>query len=237
MTRVNLVMPNPLPPHDNVPPTGPVPGRKRVATIKGDGIKVSLPFAPREATITPATRRRVTVDRPGRDQLLLDGGRGTRTLTWNPLISHRDVEVPVEGLLTRLQRLAEKGPRVRISGMSALEAGPWLLTDVSWKVVARQAGTNAVTRVEASLVFTEPSKVDPKLGPLTGGHQGTGHGGGKTRHYTVQKGDTLRSIANHFYGDPNEWKRIAKANDIKDPTKIHVGQRLEIPPDPKKDDK
>jgi hypothetical protein len=50
--------------------------------------------------------------------------------------------------------------------------------------------------------------------------------------YVVQRGDTLSSIADRFYGDPNMWTAIAEANDIADPDSIAVGTRLEIPPVP-----
>lgn len=47
--------------------------------------------------------------------------------------------------------------------------------------------------------------------------------------YEVQKGDTLNSIAVRFYGDPNQWPRIKKANpDIKD-DRIKPGMVLTIP--------
>ena len=54
-------------------------------------------------------------------------------------------------------------------------------------------------------------------------------------YYIVKKGDTLRKLANRYYGEPNEWRRIAKANKIKDPTKLKVGRKLRTPPDDKKD--
>jgi 5'-nucleotidase len=47
--------------------------------------------------------------------------------------------------------------------------------------------------------------------------------------YTVKKGDTLYSIARQRYGDGKQWTRIADANPGLDPTKIKVGQTLNIP--------
>jgi nucleoid-associated protein YgaU len=49
--------------------------------------------------------------------------------------------------------------------------------------------------------------------------------------YTVQKGDTLRSIAEDFYADVGLDDCIARANDITDPTQLSVGQELTIPPE------
>ena len=47
--------------------------------------------------------------------------------------------------------------------------------------------------------------------------------------YVVQAGDSLSKIAKHFYGDAQQFNKIAKANDIDNPDLIKVGQELEIP--------
>ena len=49
--------------------------------------------------------------------------------------------------------------------------------------------------------------------------------------YTVQEGDTLRSIAKEFYGTIFKWRLIYEANydTMSGPSMIHVGQVLQIP--------
>ena len=49
--------------------------------------------------------------------------------------------------------------------------------------------------------------------------------------YTVAAGDSLSKIAKHFYGDANKYMKIFDANkdQLKDPNKIQVGQKLRIP--------
>jgi nucleoid-associated protein YgaU len=49
--------------------------------------------------------------------------------------------------------------------------------------------------------------------------------------YQVAAGDTLSKIAKHFYGDANAYMKIFEANkdQLKDPNKIGVGQKLRIP--------
>jgi nucleoid-associated protein YgaU len=49
--------------------------------------------------------------------------------------------------------------------------------------------------------------------------------------YTVKAGDTLRSLAQQFYGDEAQWSRIFDENrdQIDDPDQISVGQVLRIP--------
>ncbi|MBE3070854.1 MAG: LysM peptidoglycan-binding domain-containing protein [Planctomycetes bacterium] len=50
--------------------------------------------------------------------------------------------------------------------------------------------------------------------------------------YTVQKGDTLYSLAKRFYGDGKLWTRIADANKgkVRDVSTISVDTVLVIPP-------
>jgi len=47
--------------------------------------------------------------------------------------------------------------------------------------------------------------------------------------YTVKSGDSLSKISKLFYGDANQYMKIAKANNIPDPDKIKAGQQLKIP--------
>jgi 5'-nucleotidase len=51
---------------------------------------------------------------------------------------------------------------------------------------------------------------------------------GKLTH-TVQKGDTLWSIAKDYYGDGREYKKIIDANPGLDAAKMKVGQEIVIP--------
>ncbi|UBV43342.1 BON domain-containing protein [Deinococcus taeanensis] len=47
--------------------------------------------------------------------------------------------------------------------------------------------------------------------------------------YTVKAGDTLSAIAQRYYGDAAEYRKIAHHNNISDPDLIQVGQKLRIP--------
>jgi hypothetical protein len=49
------------------------------------------------------------------------------------------------------------------------------------------------------------------------------------QYYTVKRGDTLSGIALRFYGNASLYPRIAKANRIRPPYVIRVGQKLVIP--------
>jgi nucleoid-associated protein YgaU len=53
--------------------------------------------------------------------------------------------------------------------------------------------------------------------------------------YEVESGDTLATIAQQFYGDPTQWRRIYDANKDTigaDPDKLKIGMKLTIPPKP-----
>jgi nucleoid-associated protein YgaU len=47
--------------------------------------------------------------------------------------------------------------------------------------------------------------------------------------YVVKSGDTLSKISKTYYGNANEYNKIAQANNISNPDKIQVGQQLRIP--------
>ena len=52
----------------------------------------------------------------------------------------------------------------------------------------------------------------------------------KTKIWTVTEGDTLWRIAAEEYGDPAEWRTIAKANDLENPRGLDAGTKLTLPP-------
>src|SRR3974390_2554868 len=47
--------------------------------------------------------------------------------------------------------------------------------------------------------------------------------------YTVKPGDSLSKISKIYYGDANQYLKIAQANNIPDPDKIKDGQQLRLP--------
>jgi nucleoid-associated protein YgaU len=51
----------------------------------------------------------------------------------------------------------------------------------------------------------------------------------RTHAHVIRRGDRLDKIAAHFYGDPDEWRRIAEANTLEDPRRLTPGVVLTIP--------
>jgi nucleoid-associated protein YgaU len=72
---------------------------------------------------------------------------------------------------------------------------------------------------------TEDDPADPDADT---GASATAPEGSET--YEVQSGDTLRSIAEDFYGDGDLTDPIAEANGIDSDNLLQVGQELVIPP-------
>jgi nucleoid-associated protein YgaU len=49
------------------------------------------------------------------------------------------------------------------------------------------------------------------------------------RTYTVREGDTLSSIAAAVWKDPLKWRKLADANNIRNPRVLTIGQSLLVP--------
>lgn len=79
--------------------------------------------------------------------------------------------------------------------------------------------------VVANRVWDEIKKVDSSYADLHHEIATTGN----TQSYTIKSGDNLSKVSKHFYGDPNKYEKIAKANNIADANKISAGQTITIP--------
>ncbi|HXY48484.1 MAG TPA: LysM peptidoglycan-binding domain-containing protein [Terriglobales bacterium] len=82
-----------------------------------------------------------------------------------------------------------------------------------------------VSEASKNRVWDAIKAVDPTFPDLQ--HEITVAQGEQT--YTVKPGDNLSKISRLFYGDPNQYSKIARANNLPDPDKIKVGQQLRIP--------
>jgi nucleoid-associated protein YgaU len=82
-----------------------------------------------------------------------------------------------------------------------------------------------VSEASKNSVWDAIKAVDPTFSDLA--HEITVAQGDQT--YTVKAGDNLSKISKLFYGDANQYRKIAQANNLADPDKIRVGQNLRIP--------
>jgi len=51
----------------------------------------------------------------------------------------------------------------------------------------------------------------------------------RTVEYVVQPDDSMWTIAQRWFGDPNRWREIAGINPDINPDRLQVGQRLQLP--------
>jgi len=82
------------------------------------------------------------------------------------------------------------------------------------------------SQVVANRVWDTIKQVDPSYADLK--HEITTNGGAE-QPYTIRPGDNLSRISKLFYGTPNKYEQIARANNISDPNKIHAGQEIKLP--------
>ena len=82
--------------------------------------------------------------------------------------------------------------------------------------------------------FDEPSPPERALMPIAqpaaatlNPEERTSPGG--ERRYEVKRGDSLERIAFEFLGSASEWRKLADANRISDPTRLRIGQTIVIP--------
>lgn len=116
---------------------------------------------------------------------------------------------------SQVQKVAEKAgkaaPAMAIAGV--LVAAPQAHAAV--KATARAAAVTAQVRTDA--VIRTDAAVKHVQAP--------------SGHYTVQRGDTLSSIARRLYGNAADWPRIWDANSaaVRNPNVISTGMVLTIP--------
>ncbi len=82
-----------------------------------------------------------------------------------------------------------------------------------------------VSEASKDRVWDAIKAADPNFPDLV--HEITVAQGDQT--YTVKAGDNLSKISKLFYGDANQYPKIAQANGLDNPDKIRVGQTLTIP--------
>lgn len=109
----------------------------------------------------------------------------------------------------------------------------WFLETLAWSADSviyadggnrlRAAGTMTVTQYVA----------DDRIGPAKKRKTDGNSEGGRIKRYKIKKGDTLQKIAakKEVYNDRKKWRRIKKANHIRDPKlgPKWVGKTIKIP--------
>lgn len=135
-----------------------------------------------------------------------------------------------EAQIRALRRIARQSQPVAVAYGDILGSTKWIITTAP-SVTSTQLwpGTNLIRHAELTLQLTEwvderttvPSAAKPR--PKTARRK-------TPLVYTVKKGDTLSTIAANpkVCGDASHASIIAKDNNIRDPRKLRVGQKLTI---------
>jgi LysM repeat protein len=85
---------------------------------------------------------------------------------------------------------------------------------VTWQQIATTNGIDDPDRIKPGQELTIPCAEE-------------GEGEGQERVHVVQRGETLYRIAQQYGVD---WQKLAKYNDLTDPTRIYPGDVIRIPP-------
>lgn len=135
-----------------------------------------------------------------------------------------------------------RGPRILWGRVAALTAIVILAFVLGWVAAPASTDTAELERLRERLAETNrelrqaqqtieglESRITatPTSSPSPETTEGDGAATGTT--YEVESGDTLRLIAERFYGDASLASCIAQANGLTTSSVIQVGQRLEIP--------
>ena len=195
--------------------------------------RFTVPYAPKSVTYDNQAPVYTSVDRYGMEPLEVRSSPAHNQISMDLMLARPDRQHSVEWMMRALRTLANTSLRVVIH-LGPFDSGLWRISSLSFSSTERKYGTNEITRATASVTFTRA--VDPRqnISPVSNKkHKQPPKSDNPKRHgkrfYNVRKGDTLSAIAVRFYHDSRQWTRIAKANNIRNPKNLRIGQRLVIP--------
>jgi nucleoid-associated protein YgaU len=119
----------------------------------------------------------------------------------------------------QLGHLHEQDGKLIIAGKAPSDQAKNRVWDTIKQVDAAYKDLNADITVDPNIASNPASSLPPSRNL------------GDEQTYTVQAGDTLSKISQHFYGEANLYMNIFEANrdKLSDPNKIQPGMQLRIP--------
>ena len=176
--------------------------------------------------------------RPATVEIEISGGaRAPEERITSPTIRGMDEAVvpePVEYIAIEDDRVAGEATYYTIQKGDVLSkiSQRFYGTTTKWKTI-HEANMDVIPDPNRLTLGTEiviPDIAAPPAGPAPAEPRVTTESTGARTH-TVGRGETLTSIANAYYGDGTQWRRIYEANKSKipDPNRIKVGTTLTIP--------
>lgn len=185
------------------------------------------------------------VQRPRRPAMTKYDGRAPFKLDIDIMIDGYMFDQPVERAIEQLDKLAihderrdDEPPRVKVFGplRPRFLNMEWVILDIEWAsespdVITNQGGDHLRQRAMVHLSEYVP---DDRIKLDLGGRKGAAARKKKAkkagqRSATVRHGESLQEFAKRTMGDRSKWKEIAKLNHIRDPKRIHAGQKLKLP--------
>lgn len=212
----------------------PKASKHRKVTLTANGSTVTFAITNPEVLFQGLADEWATKKRPGRRPLLQRVGEQLRTIDLEAKLTQEQNLI----WLAFIARGPYEGRQVAL-GYSKFESsqyitatGFWVITDLRLRSLRRAEGSNRITRADVSITLTEASFLRRMARPGARPGGGGGDSGRRPRRHTVKRGDTLMKISRKYYGTTARWKRIARANKIRDarPRKsLKVGKVLKIP--------
>ena len=186
-------------------------------------------LAPKKITFDSDTGKYNEVARPYSKPLLVKEGSTLRRMKMTLFVGSTNIESSVASTLATLEQLANSDYNLTVT-YDDRTAGQWRITKLTYDSVERNSLTNAITRADVDIEFTQM----PPGQTYTPPSPNPGTGTGKT--YTIKKRDTLRKIIKNEYPGANAAKRKAlkkqikqKNPQIKNWNKLPVGEEIKLP--------
>ena len=182
-----------------------------------------------EGTMTRPTTREIPADAVEPDTL----ATSEQSSQAPPRAAELEHSVPVSEALVTLPDPPTSEPDTSISAPKPLEESPPESTrdssseaDASPTLAAEAAPRPTGSSSTLPKISSDAARSEPSLPSQTVLEPAD------TRYYTVKEGDTLYSIARQVYGEGKYWQVIYDANRdlIKDPVKLKLQWKLELPP-------
>lgn len=173
--------------------------------------------------------------------------RMTVPIMFDRFLENRTVQ-PEIGDLEKLARADEgnaRPPKVRCVLPADEPRSPkvdWVIEEIAWEGEERGPKSGRRTRAGATVTLLEFVSDDLIQGSAKKRRAQSNTARGvagrrgdqltatiRPRVYTWRKGDTLPKVAQKLLGDKDRARDIAKANDIRDGSKLKVGQKIKFP--------
>lgn len=148
-----------------------------------------------------------------------DFGPGLETVVADYIAKNGTYKPYTDGRITVIETAAAT-PEAPAAEAPAADASPAATTPAPAATETAPAATEtapAATNAAPASADAAAAPVAAPTSPMAGG-----------KHVTV-RGDNLWTLAEKVYGDGNKWRQIAKANKLRNPSRLHIGQELQLP--------